>query len=469
MKKLNRQTVPDIPIKPVRIVQFGEGNFLRGFVDWMVDILNEQTDFDGDIQIVQPLKEGMGDLINEQDGLYHVLLEGLEKGKKIQRTRLITTVRGVLNPYEDYDVFLKLAENPDLQFIISNTTEAGISFDENDETVNAIMHTSFPAKLTALLYRRYQHFNGCSSAGLSIIPCELIEKNGDKLKEYVLKYVEFWTLSESFRHWIVEEIIFFNSLVDRIVPGFPRDSIDTVQRSLSFKDELVVKAEPFHLWVIEGPSNIKEKLPFSDAGLNVIVTNDLSPYRTRKVRILNGAHTAMVPIAYLHGFKEVREAVEDEKIGLFIKEVIFDEIIPTLDMPKTELESYAHEVLERFRNPFIKHKLMDISLNSVSKFKVRVLPSLLDYIVKYEKAPPKLVIALAYLLRFYKGKFKSNNIELRDDSQVIEFFRAIWKETDLERITTKILSNKALWDVDLKNHTNLKQALTTELMRISKQ
>ncbi|UII76507.1 tagaturonate reductase [Flagellimonas sp. HMM57] len=468
MKKLNRKAVSDIPVRPIKIVQFGEGNFLRGFVDWMVDILNEQTDFDGDIQIVQPLKEGMGDLINEQDGLYHVLLEGLEKGEKIQHARLITSVRGVLNPYEDYSAFLELAKNPNLQFIVSNTTEAGISFDKNDETVDAV-HNSFPAKLTALLYHRYQHFNGSSSAGLSIIPCELIEKNGSKQKEHVLNYIALWSLPTGFKNWILENILFFNSLVDRIVPGFPRDSIDIVQKSLSFKDELVVKAEPFHLWVIEGPSAIQEKLPFSKTGLNVIFTDDLAPYRTRKVRILNGAHTAMVPIAYLHGFKEVREAVEDEKIGLFIKEVIFDEIIPTLDMPKTELESYAHEVLERFRNPFIKHKLMDISLNSISKFKVRVLPSMLNYMIKYENTPPKLAITLAYLFIFYRGEFESNNIELRDEAKVIEFFKNAWKEIDLERITAKILANKALWGVDLKNRTNLKEALTTELIHISKQ
>ena len=258
-------------------------------------------------------------------------------------------------------------------------------------------------------------------------------------------------------------------MVDRIVPGFPKDSIETVQKRLSFNDELVVKAEPFHLWVIEGPTNIKEKFPFSDAALNVIVTNDLSPYRTRKVRILYGAHTALVPIAYLHGFEEVRTAIEDEKTGSFISEVVFDEIIPTLDMPETELESYAHEVLERFRNPFIKHKLIDISLNSISKFKVRVLPSMLEYMIQNEKAPPKLVIAFAYLLMFYKGKFKSNNIELQDDAQVIEFFKTVWEETDLENIVAKTLSNKALWDVDLKNHINLKEALTIELMHISKQ
>lgn len=466
MKKLNRQTVPNLPIRPVKIIQFGEGNFLRGFVDWMIDILNEKSNFNGDIQIVQPIEKGIGNMINFQEGLYHVLLEGLEKGEKIQKERLITSVKGVLNPYQDYSAFLRLAENPDLEFIVSNTTEAGITFDERDKG-DHIVPNSFPAKLTSLLHHRYQHFTGNNSSGLSIIPCELIEKNGDVLRKIVLKYVDYWSLSNDFKSWIEKEIVFYNSLVDRIVPGFPRNSIGSIQKRLGYRDQLVVKAEPFHLWIIEGPIAIQNRLQLAEVELNVIFTNDLQPYRTRKVRILNGAHTAMVPIAYLNGFTEVKTAIEDEKIGSFIKELIFDEIIPTIDMPKQDLEMYAHEVLNRFRNPFIKHSLMDISLNSISKFKVRVLPSILNYVEKQGNVPERLVTTFAYLIVFYSGQFNLKVVELRDDKRVIEFFKEAWSQTDFENITDKILSQKQLWGLDLTCVKNLKNTIIDKLRDIS--
>lgn len=462
MKKLNRQTVPNLPIRPVKIIQFGEGNFLRGFVDWMIDILNEKSNFNGDIQIVQPIEKGIGNMINAQEGLYHVLLEGLENGEKIQKERLITSVKGVLNPYQDYGMFLRLAEKPDLEFIVSNTTEAGIAFDERD-TGDHVVPNSFPAKLTSLLHRRYQHFKGSSSSGLSIIPCELIENNGDVLRDIVLKYVSHWSLSNDFKSWIGKEIVFYNSLVDRIVPGFPRDSIDSIQKRLGYRDQLVVKAEPFHLWVIEGPIAIQERLQLAEVGLNVIFTNDLQPYRTRKVRILNGAHTAMVPIAYLNGFTEVKTAIEDEKIGFFIKELIFDEIIPTIDMPKQDLEMYAHEVLNRFRNPFIKHSLMDISLNSISKFKVRVLPSILNYVDRQGNVPERLVTTFAYLIIFYSGQFNLKVVELRDDERVIELFKEAWSQTDYKNIMDKILSYRELWGLDLRSIKNLKDAIIDKM------
>ncbi|BFP42004.1 tagaturonate reductase [Flavobacteriaceae bacterium GF1] len=443
--QLNRTTVVTVPERPVKILQFGEGNFLRGFVDWMIDILNEKTDFNGDVQMVQPIPKGMGEAINGQEGLYHVLLEGMDQGKNVQSTRLITSVKGVLNPYQDLEGFLRLSENPHLEFIVSNTTEAGIFFDRND-TAPSSLPNSFPGKLTLLLNHRFHYFKGNPPTPLTVLPCELIDRNGERLLDCILQYSEHWTLSEAFKKWISETVVFCNTLVDRIVPGFPKEFIHDIQNSIGYMDTLVVKAEPFHLWVIEGPAGVQERLPFDKAGLNVVFTDNLTPYRTRKVRILNGAHTIMVPVAYLNGFTEVREVMEDEKMGTFLKEIIFNEIIPTLDMPQTELEIYANTVLDRFRNPFIRHKLLDIALNSVSKFRVRVLPSILNYMELHKEVPKGLATAFAYLLVFHRNP---QNMAIKDDSTTISFFKTVWKMDNVELAVHKILSNKALWGMDL--------------------
>ncbi|MEL6976136.1 MAG: tagaturonate reductase [Bacteroidota bacterium] len=458
MKKLNRETISSLPKRPVKIVQFGEGNFLRGFVDWMVDILNERTDFNGNVQIVQPLPNGMAEPINQQQGLYHVVLEGLEKGEKVQNSRLITAVEGVLNPYEAYKDFLSLGENPGLRFIVSNTTEAGIVFDSQDARHTSVPKT-FPGKLTALLYHRFRFFKGTPPGELYILPCELIDTNGTILLECVEKYIELWSLGQDFKHWLQNHVYFYNTLVDRIVPGFPRDTINEVQGKLGYEDQLVVKAEPFHLWVIEGAPQIEQELDVKKAGLNVVFTQDLSPYRTRKVRILNGAHTAMVPVGYLKGFTEVRAVAENEKMAAFLNQIIFEEIIPTLDMPKAELESYADEVLDRFGNPFIKHRLLDISLNSISKFKVRVLPSILKYMETFKEVPEGLITAFYYLILFYKGEFEENEIPLKDNETYISFFKTVWNQEDEEGFLRNILSNEALWGENLCDRKLLVEAL----------
>lgn len=454
MKRLNKKMVPPVPDRPVKILQFGEGNFLRGFVDWMVDVLNEKTSFNGSVQIIQPIPKGMGNAINAQDGHYHVLLEGIENGNRIQKSRLITSVKGVLNPYENYKDFLQQAENPSLEFIVSNTTEAGIVFDPADSGPQVIPN-SFPGKLTALLHHRFHHFKGSSQSGLTLLPCELIDKNGEKLKECIMGYIAHWSLSEEFKMWVHNNCIFYNTLVDRIVPGFPKGQINEIQQRLGFKDNLIVKAEPFHLWVLQGPDEIKNRMKFDKADLNVIVTNDLNPYRTRKVRILNGAHTAMVPYAYLNGFTEVREVVENKKMEVFLHQVLFDEVIPTINMSKTELESYTQEVLDRFRNPFIKHRLLDIALNSISKFKVRVMPSILTYLELNKKVPEGLATALAYLIVFYKGEYRGQPIAVKDDETVVAFFGAAWGKGDLDETLDEILANEDFWGIDLTQKEQL--------------
>ena len=322
LKKLNRKTAYADQTRPIKILQFGEGNFLRAFVDWMVDILNEKTNFNGAIQVVQPIKNGMAGALNEQEGLYHVVLKGIQQNEIVSETRLITSVYKAINPYESFEAFVKSAENPDLRFIVSNTTEAGITFNAADSNPQ-VLAESFPGKLTQLLFHRFNFFKGDSRKGLILLPCELIEKNGENLRKAILDYATLWKLPQEFTSWIKEANVFCNTLVDRIVPGFPKDTIQEIQNTSGYQDNLVVQAEPFHLWVIEGPPNVQKEFPTDAAGLEVKFVDDLTPYRIRKVRILNGAHTVLVPVAYLKGFTTVRESIDDDYIGTFTRNAIF--------------------------------------------------------------------------------------------------------------------------------------------------
>ena len=448
MKKLNRNTANAALKMPIKIVQFGEGNFLRGFVDWMIDILNEKTDFNGAIDMVQPRTPGGGERVNIQEGLYHTWLVGLQNSQEMDETRLITSVHGLVDPFKDYQVFLALAHNIDLRFIVSNTTEAGIEFNPNDTDYTSLPKT-FPGKLTALLFERFKKFEGAASKGLIILPVELIDKNGDTLKETVINYIALWDLPVDFLYWIEQHNYFCNTLVDRIVPGYPKEDKESIQTRLGYDDELVVKAEPFHLWVIEAPDFVKKELPFSKVGLNVKFVKDLTPYRIRKVMILNGAHTAMVAYGYLNGCRTVKECLEKEPVAGFVRELIFEEIIPTLDLPNAELNSFANDVLERFQNPYIRHDLLSIALNSISKFKVRVLPSLLEYYWRKNELPKNLVKAFAALIVFYKGIYREEEIVLKDDEYNIKFMSEIWESGNLKKVVNGILSNKNLWNQDL--------------------
>jgi len=414
---------------------------LRAFVDWMIDILNEKTDFDGDVRIVQPIRHGTGELVNSQDGLYHVLLQGISQGREVNDTRLISCVAGVLNPFTQWEQYLKEGENAELQFIISNTTEAGIAFSAADDTTDRVPET-FPGKLTLLLYRRYNHFQGAGDKGVVFLPCELIEKNGETLKDCIERYIAHWNLPAQFKSWVSDHCLFCNTLVDRIVTGFPKEHGPNIQQSLGYEDQLLVQAEPFHLWVIEGNERVRALLPFAQTDLNVKFAPDLTPYRSRKVRILNGTHTAMVPVAYLRGLRTVREAIEDPVVHKFVENLIFQEIIPTLDLPETELRQFANDVLERFRNPFIRHELLSIALNSVSKFRVRVLPSLLAYHERRGKLPENLTFSLAALIAFYRGALPAGEkIPLNDSAEIIRHFERSWDMISLEDITRSALEN----------------------------
>ena len=408
--------------RPERIVQFGEGGFLRGFVDWMIQKLNDSGKFSGNVVVVQPIENGMCDMLSKQNCLYTHIIRGTEGVEKT----LVNVVSRCVKPYDDYEEYLKLAENPDLRFIFSNTTEAGIAYNSDDKLDDA-PQASFPAKLTALLYKRFT----LGYKGFLIFPCELINKNGAVLKEIILKYADDWKLGNDFVKWINEENSFFNTLVDRIVTGYPKDE----KIDLGYEDNMVNTSEYFHLWVIEGDMSYKDELPFDEVGLNVIWTDDLQKYRTRKVRILNGAHTSLVSYAMLRGFDTVKSCIDNEDMLKYIKKCIFDEIIPTLDLPEEELLSYANSVIERFSNPYIKHYLSAIVLNSVSKFKVRVLPSILEYIKRYNKMPETLIEAFANLIKLYRTDMAN------DDEKVVEFMRTA--------TTEDILKNTELWGEDL--------------------
>ncbi|MCM3727334.1 tagaturonate reductase [Neobacillus cucumis] len=467
MEKLNKNVAEGYHNYPEKVLQFGEGNFLRAFVDWQIAVLNKKTDFNGSVVVVQPRGSAKVELLNEQDGLYTLYLQGMKDGKAVKEHMLIDAISRGINLFTQYEEYVELAKNPELRFIFSNTTEAGIAYDETDRLEDQ-PQKSFPGKLTAFLYHRFQAFNGDADKGMIIIPCELIEKNGEILKKIVLQYAAQWNLGEEFVQWIHKANTFCSSLVDRIVPGFPIDTIDEITEELGYRDDLVVVGEQYHLFVIEGPQWIKNEFPTHLAGLNTLFVDDLTPYRTNKVRILNGAHTAMTPVSYLYGLDTVAEAVDHPVIGTFIKELIFKEILPTLDLPDEELSLFAEAVLERFRNPFIRHFLMSISLNSMSKYKTRNLPTLLEYINRKKELPEKLVFSLAALIFFYKGKRGAQDIPLADDQDILELFKENWAAFDgsiesIRTIVSRVLGYEKNWKMDLNALPGLTDAVSRYL------
>ena len=406
-----------------RVIQFGEGGFLRGFVDWMLQKVNENSYFDGSVVVVQPIEQGMCDMLTAQNCVYTHVIRGVEGVD----TKIIDVISRCVKPYDSFDEYLALAEQPELRFIVSNTTESGIVFSDNDKITDA-PPKSFPAKVTVLLKKRFD----LGLPGFIFLPCELIDRNGDNLKKCILQYADLWSLSDEFKKWVAEENVFTNTLVDRINTGYPKGE----DLGLGYEDNLVNTSEFFHLWVIETDFDLNSELPFNKTDLNVIVTPDkLEMYRTRKVRILNGAHTSLVPYALLSGLDTVKSCLDDPTMSTHLKKCVFDEIIPTLDLPKDELLSYANSVVERFSNPYIKHYLSAIALNSVSKFKVRVLPSILEYIKRYNKMPETLLFAFAKLIEFYKTDMTN------DDAAVVEFMK--------NHNTAEILANDPLWGQDL--------------------
>ncbi len=459
MKNLNSETVSK-PTLPIKILQFGEGNFLRAFADWMIDKMNTDHGYNSGVAVVQPIAHGMVQELQDQSCMYHHIMRGLESGDAYSETRLIRCIQEAINPFEDPEAYFEIAISNDLEIVISNTTEAGIVFDDSDLLRDDQLPGAFPGKVTQLLWKRFNRFDGAADKGLKFIPVELIEKNGKKLKEAILKYANLWALPGAFSDWVQKHNYFANTLVDRIVPGFPKDEIDTIKANLNFDDNLVVSSELFYLWVMDAPQEIQEAFPADKCGLNVIYTDNVALYRTRKVRILNGAHTSMVPVGLLNGIETVRESMEDPAVGAFVRHIIFSEIAPTIDLPEEELKDFANEVLDRFRNPFIHHELRSISLNSISKYKVRVLPSLLDYVKMKGLLPFGLTLALAHLIKLYL----SDTFEIRDNNDVIEYFNGIKsKSLPEDELAKEVLGKQDFWESDLNQVHGLPGLLSNQL------
>ncbi len=460
--------------RPVKVLQFGEGNFLRAFVDYMIDIANESGEFDGDIVLVKPIEFGTLDRFHEQECQYTVQLRGIVDGEPKRINRIVKSVTDVVDAYGEYEKYAAFAKLDTLRFIVSNTTEAGIVYDETDK-FELNPPKSYPGKLTKFLFERYKHFDGAKDKGLVMLPVELIDDNGIHLKECVLKLAKLWNLEEGFTEWVNEACVFTSTLVDRIVTGYPRDEAEELCKEFGYQDNLIVTGEPFALWVIESAKDISEEFPLPKAGLPVIFTDNQKPYKQRKVRILNGAHTSFVLASFLAGNDIVLESMQDELIFNFMKKTIFDEVIPTLTLPKQDLIDFANAVITRFNNPYVKHALLSISLNSVSKWRARCMPSFLGYIEKEGKLPEHLTFSLAALMAFYTGTEirdkalighrDGKEYNILDDAAVLEFFAANSSKEPKE-FTHAVLSNEDFWGRDLSKIEGVEEAVTSYLTEI---
>ena len=422
------------PERPVRAVQFGAGVFLRGFAGWMLEELTERCGWEGSVAVIKSTPRPGAEALAGQNGLYTVALRGLEKGEPVETFRAVKVIDRVLSATRDYAEYAALAHCPTLRFVLSNTTEAGIAPDDGDE-LTLCPPRSYPGKLTKFLYERAEHFAYAPDKGLIVLPCELIERNGQTLRSLVLRNAERWGLGARFAGWVTHCCAFADTLVDRIVTGYPADA-PALWQKLGYRDEALVAAEPYALWVISCAADVERELPLQRAGLPVVYADDLTPYRTRKVRVLNGAHTAFVPAAYLAGFPIVRDAVLDADFAAFIRSTLEKEVLPTIAQPRDELNEYADSVLERFANPYIDHRLLSICLNSVSKWRARILPTALDC-AKLGLPAPRLAFSLAALIALYKA----HPDVMQDDPAALDCL--------IHRSVPDNLRMQSLWGMDL--------------------
>lgn len=470
MHTLNRSQFPGRQ-HPDRIIQFGEGNFLRAFIDWQIDLLNEHTDLDAGIVVIRPINSASERSLNDQDGLYTALIRGLNpQGEVVSEPRLIRSVNREIHAYRQFDDFLALARDANIRLVFSNTTEAGIAWDAADALEDSPPN-SFPGKLTRLLFERFRYFNGAADKGWIILPCELIDENGEALKALVLRYAQHWQLPEAFQQWINHHNTFCSTLVDRIVTGYPQDDAAQIFRQLGYRDDYLDTGEVYYQFVIQGPRWIRQELRLDRYPLNVRLVEDIKPYKEQKVAILNGAHTALVPVAFLAGLDTVGEAMNDAQIAAFVEGALREEIIPTLDLPPAELRAFADAVLGRFRNPFIRHQLLSIALNSMTKFRTRILPQLLAYQHMQGQWPRRLTFALAALLVFYRGQRDGESFPLQDDAHWLERFAALWPQLDGGKITPQqlvetVLADAGHWQSDLTQQPGLVAAVTEQLQLI---
>ena len=462
---------------PERVLQFGEGNFLRAFADYWFDMANEKAGWNGKCVLVQPITQGLTQLINRQEGLYTLYLRGRQNGEKVDAKRVVSSVSRCLNPYEkqDYDAMMDVAAGEALEYIVSNTTEAGIVYDPSCRLEDC-PPASFPAKLTQVLLHRWR----AGRPGVVVLSCELIDNNGKELLRCVNQYIKQWGLEEGFARWVNGDCTFCSTLVDRIVPGRIRDAAEAarLEDENGYRDALIDVGEVFGVWNIEGPEWLAEKLPFRAAGLNCPVVPDVTPYKKRKVRILNGAHTGFVLGAYLAGYDIVRDCMQDDVILGFMNRMLHEEVIPTLPLDRQDLEAFAAAVQDRFNNPFINHELMSITLNSTSKWRARNMPSLLEYAQTAGKLPPCLAMSFAAYIAFYSSDIqalteqglvcrrpKGNEYTVSDDRWVLEFYYSRRGVSD-ETLVHDVMTNEKMWGQDLTLVPGFEQAAAENLRRI---
>ncbi len=463
LQALNKRTAPK-SVMPEKVIQFGEGNFLRAFIDWIIYNMNQKTDFNGSVVVVQPIDRGMADWLNGQDCLYHVNLQGLDEGQAVNSLTRIDVISRALNPYSQNQAFMALADQPEIRFVISNTTEAGITFDPSCKFEDAPA-TSYPGKLVQLLYRRFKTFGGDPTKGLIIFPCELIFLNGHVLKDCIYKYIELWNLGEDFKKWFTDHCGVYATLVDRIVPGFPRNEIKEIQQKVCYEDNLVVQAEIFHLWVIEAPEEIAEEFPADKAGLHVLFVPSEKPYHERKVTLLNGPHTVLSPVAFLSGINIVRDACNHEVVGKYIHKVQFEELMETLNLPKDELQKFASDVLERFLNPFVDHQVTSIMLNSFPKYQTRDLPGVKTYLERKGTLPEGLVFGLAAIITYYKGGKRADGVDIvpNDAQDIMDLLKELWATGDTQKVTEGVLGAESIWGEDLNKIPGLAALVKKDL------
>ncbi len=467
MEILNK-SIHKKPERKIKIMQFGEGNFLRAFVEWILQDLNDKGAIEASVAVVQPMPFGRVKELADQDGLYTLRLEGIDNGENVRKSQIIDVIGDCINPFTEYEKYLKYGESEDLQVIVSNTTEAGIAVDASDTDFSKCPK-SFPGKLLALLKRRYDRFKGDMNKGLAIIPCELIDDNGDELYRCLTELAKINKMDEKFIKWMQTANHFTSTLVDRIVPGYPKNEIEAIQKETGYIDNNVVKGEIFHLWVLKKELFVQKVLPADKTGLNVIFADDIHPYKQRKVKILNGSHTALVPVAYLCGIDTVGEAMNDKTIGKFVKDFIFGEVNPTIDLPADQMTAFANSVIERYKNPYIRHELMSIALNSTTKFRTRLLPTLLDYVKIKGKLPQHLLFSLASLIAFHKGKRGNEEIALNDDPAYLAKWKYLWTEFDgdLDKLAKEALAWKGAWDMDMNTiHPDITKTVAKYLKEI---
>jgi tagaturonate reductase len=469
MKTLNKNTATKNTYTE-KVIQIGEGNFLRAFVEWIIQKTNQKTDFNGSVVAVQPRAGGKIKNLTDQDCLYHVNIQGLDSdGNAVDTVELIDVISRGIDPYKDFDDYLQLAEQPEMRFVVSNTTEAGIAFDSACKFTDKPA-ASYPGKLVQLLHHRYEYFKGDTSKGFIILPCELIFHNGKQLKECILQYIDHWNLGTDFKNWFENSCPVYSTLVDRIVPGFPKDNADAIKARIGFDDNQLVVGEVYHLWVIEAPESLSAEFPADKAGLNVKFVPSEAPYHERKVTLLNGPHTVLSPVGYLSGLNTVRECCEDALVGRFIDKVMLDELLPTLNLPKDELTKFASDVKNRFKNPYVKHFVTSIMLNSFPKFKTRDLPALKTYLDRKGSLPKCIVLGLAAICTYYKGGKRGDDLITPNDApEILALLQSLWSTNSCAEVAKGVLAaSDLIWGEDLNKIPGLTAMLTEDLEMIQK-